>query len=256
VLFAQLRQSGTDFSVRLRLGDWVTVDRVYATVRAHRTAGRLVVGQRTAAMIGRGTVAQPLVSAAIVVSAAVVTPPRHKQNPGTARERAYRAKQHAQHRKHKQGRKTKPPSAGAQRYAQTWVLFTTASTVAQAVAEYAGRMAIEETYRDWHHHWAVRAAVVGLPTEAMVARLIGVGCLASTVQMHLGQRVRGDPRSQQRRAQWTVTDRISWFWGGQRLFTDLGYDWSGWLAQQWESLGQLVTTAPAPLCPRLPHYQP
>src|SRR4029434_5873805 len=27
VLFAQLRQGGTDFSVRLRLSDWVTVDR-------------------------------------------------------------------------------------------------------------------------------------------------------------------------------------------------------------------------------------
>ena len=246
VLFAQLRRGGTDFSVRLRLSAWVTVDRVYATVSAHLSAGRLGVGQRTAAMIGRGTVKQPRVSAAIVVSAAVVTPPRHKQNPGTARERAHRAKQHAQHRQHKQGRKTKPPSAVAQRYAQTWVLFTTALTVAQAVAEYAGRMSIEETYRDWHHHWAVRAAVVGLPTEAMVTRLIGVVCLAYTVQMHLGQRVSGDPRSQQRRAQWTVTDRISWFWCAQRLFTDPGYDWSGWLAQQWESLGPLVPTAPAP----------
>jgi Transposase DDE domain len=246
VLFAQLRQGGTDFSVRLRLSDWVTVDRVYATVSAHLAAGRLGVGQRTAAMIGRGTVEQPLVPAAIVVSAAVVTPPRHKQNPGTARERAHRAKQHAQHRKHKQGRKTTPPSAVAQRYAQTWVLFTTASTVAQAVTEYAGRMSIEETYRDWHHHWAVRAAVVGLPTETMVARLSGVVCLAYTVQMHLGQRLSVDPLGQQRRTQWTVTSRISWFWCGQQLFTDPGYDWSGWLAQQWESLRQLVTTAPAP----------
>jgi len=26
---------------------------------------------------------------------------------------------------------------------------------AQAVAEYAGRMSIEETYRDWHHHWLI-----------------------------------------------------------------------------------------------------
>jgi hypothetical protein len=126
VLFAQLRRGGTDFSVRLRWSDWVTVDRVYATVSAPLSAGRLGVGQRTAAMIGRGTVEQPRVSAAIVVSAAVVTPPRHKQNPGTARERAYRAKQHAQHRQHKQGRQTKPPSAVAQRHAQTWVLFTTA----------------------------------------------------------------------------------------------------------------------------------
>jgi hypothetical protein len=245
VLFAQLRQGGTDFSVRLRLSDWVTVDRVYATVSAHLVAGRLVVGQRTVATIGRGTVEQPLVPAAIVVSAAVVTPPRHKQNPGTARERAQRAKQHAQHRQHKQGRKTTPPSAVAQRYAQTWVLFTTASTVAQAVAEYAGRMSIEETYRDWHHHWAVRAAVVDVPTEAMVARLIGIVCLAYTVQMHLGQRVSADPVGQRRRAQWTVTDRVSWFWCGQRLFNDPGYDWTDWLDQQWESLGWPVVTAPA-----------
>src|SRR6058998_1126612 len=210
MLFAQLRQGGTDFSVRLRLSDWVTVAGVYAMVSAHLAAGRLVVGRRTAATIGRGTREQPLVPGAIVVSAAVVTPPRHKQNPGTARERAHRAKQHAQHRQHKQGRKTKPPSAVAQRYAQTWVLFTTASTVAQAVAEYAGRMSIEETYRDWHHHWAVRAAVVDVPTEAMVARLIGIVCLAYTVQMHLGQRVSADPVGQRRRAQWTVTDRVSW----------------------------------------------
>ena len=245
VLFAQLRQGGTDFSVRLRLSDWVTVARVYATVSAHLAAGRLVVGQWTAATMGRGTVAQPLVPAAVVVSAAVVTPPRHKQNPGTARERTQRAKQHAQHRKHKQGRKTTPPSTVAQRYAQTWILFTTASTVAQAVAEYAGRMSIEETYRDWHHYWAVRAAVVDLPTEAMVARLIGVVCLAYTVQMHLGQRVSADPIGRQRRAQWTVTGRVSWFWCGHQLFDDPGYEWSGWLAQQWESLGQPVAAVQA-----------
>jgi hypothetical protein len=65
--------------------------------------------------------------------------------------------------------------------------------VAQAVAEYAGRMSIEETYRDWHQYWAVRAAVVALPTEAMVARLTGDVCLAYTLQMHLGQQVSADP---------------------------------------------------------------
>jgi hypothetical protein len=248
-LFAQLRHAGTDFSVRLRLSDWVTGERVYASVSAHLAAGRLVVGQRTAATMGRGTVVQPLVPAAIVVSAAVVMPPRHKQNPGTTRERAYRAKQHAQHRKHKQGRKTTPPSAVAQRYAQTWVLFTTASTVAQAVAEYAGRMSIEETYRDWHHHWAVRAAVVDLPTEAMVARLIGIVCLAYTVQMHLGQRGSADPVGQRRRAQWTVTGRVSWFWCGRQLFDDPGYDWTDWLGGQCESLGWPVVTAPAMAAP-------
>jgi len=105
-------------------------------------------------------------------------------------------------------------------------------------------MSIEETYRDWHHHWAVRAAVIDLPTEAMVARLIGVVCLAYTVQMALGQRVSMDPVGQQRRAQWTVTGRVSWFWCGQRLCDDPGYDWSGWLALQWESLGELVAITP------------
>ena len=244
-LLAQLRQGGTDFSIRLRLSDWVTVGRVYATVAAHLEAGRLGVGQHTAATMGRGRPDQPLVPGWVVVSAAVATPPRHKQNPGTRRERAKRAKVHVQHRAHKQGRKTTPPSAAAQRYAQTWIVFTTAPTVAQAVAEYAGRMSIEETYRDWHHHWAVRAAVVALPTAAMVARLIGVVCLAYTVQMHLGQRVSVDPMSQRRRAQWTVTNRVSWFWCGQRLFDDPGYDWSDWLAQQWESFGWPVAAAPA-----------
>jgi hypothetical protein len=244
-LFAQLRQGSTDFSVRLRLSDWVTVAGVYAIVADHLEAGRLVVGQRRAAAMGRGRPDQPLVPGWIVVSAAVAAPPPHKQNPGTGRERAARAQRQAQHRKHKQGRKTQPPSAAAQRYAQTWILFTTARTVTQAVAEYVGRMSIEETYRDWHHHWAVRAAVVNVPTEAMVARLIGVVCLAYTLQMHLGQRVSTDPIGQQRRAQWTVTNRVSWFWCGQRLFDDPGYDWSSWLAQQWESLGQSVAAASA-----------
>jgi len=85
--------------------------------------------------MGRGRSDQPLVPGWIVVSAALAAPPKHKQNPGTVRERAKRAKAHAQHQAHKQGRKTNPPSAVAQRYAQTWVLFTTAPTVTQAVAE-------------------------------------------------------------------------------------------------------------------------
>ena len=243
-LFAQLRQGRTGFSVRLRLSDWVMVGRVYAMVVDHLEAGRLRVGQRTAAMMGRGHPHQPLVPGWVVVSAAVAALPKHKQNPGTLHERAKRAKAHAQPRAHKQGRKTKLPSVAAQRYAQTWVLLSTAPTVAQAVAEYAGRMSIEETYRDWHHYWAVRAAVVALPTEAMVARLVGVVCLAYTVQMPLGQRVSADPIGQQRRAQWTATNRVSWFWCGHQLFDDPGYDWSGWLAQQWESLGLLGAAAP------------
>jgi Transposase DDE domain len=236
LLFAQLRQGGTSFSVRLRLSDWVMVARVYATIAEHLAAGRLVEGQRTAATMGRGRPAQPVVPGWVVVSAAVVAPPKHKLNPGTVRERAKRAKAHAQHRAHKQGRKTKPPSATVQRYAQTWVLFTTAPTVGQAVAEYAQRMPIEETFRDWHSGWGVRAAVVDLPTEAMVDRLIGVICVTYSLQMQLGQRFSVDPLGQRRRGQWTVSDRVSWFWCGQRLFNDPGYDWSTWLAAQWEAL--------------------
>ena len=236
LLFTLLWQGGTSFSVRLRLSDWVMVARVYTTVAEHLVAGRLVDGQRTAATMGRGRPDQPLVPGWVVVSAAVVAPPKHKQNPGTVRERAKRAKAHAQHRAHKQGRKTKPPSATAQRYAQTWVLFTTALTVGQAVAEYAQRMPIEETFRDWHSGWGVRAAVVDLPTAAMVDRLIGVVCVTYSLQMQLGQRFSADPLGQQRREQWTVTDRVSWFWCGQRLLNDPGYDWSGWLAAQWEAL--------------------
>lgn len=236
VLFAQLCKGNTGFSVRLRLSDWVTVAGVYAMVAAHLEAGRLGDGQRTAAAIGCGRPDQPLVPGWVVVSAAVAPPPKHKQNPGTARERAKRAKAHAQHRKHKQGRKTKAPSVAAQRYAQTWVLFTTAPTVAHAVAEYAQRMSIEETFRDWHSGWGVRAAVIALPTETMVDRLIGVVCLTYSLQMGLGQRLSADPLGQQRRAQWTVTDRVSWFWCGQQLFKDSGYDWQAWLAAQWGTL--------------------
>jgi hypothetical protein len=156
---------GTSVVVALdttRLGPWVGVER------------------RTTATMGCGRPDQPLVPGWIVVSPAVAAPPPHKQNPGPLRERAARARRHAQHRKHKQGRNTPPPRAAVRRYAQTWGLCTTAPTVAQAVGAYAGRMSIEKPYRDWYHHGAVRAAVVDLPPEAMVTRLIGVVCLAYT----------------------------------------------------------------------------
>jgi hypothetical protein len=247
-LFAQLRSRGTGFSVRLRLSDWVTVAGIYAKVADHLTAGRLRNGQRTAATIGRGRPEQPSVTGWVVVSTAVATLPRHKQNPGTVRERTKRAKAQARHRAHKHGHTTKPPSVTAQRYAHTWVLFTTAPTVRQAVREYAQRMPIEETFRDWHSGWGVRAAVRGLPTEAMVERLLGVVCLAYSLQLQLGQRLSADPVGQQRRVQWTVTDRVSWFWCGQRLFTAPGYDWSAWLTAQWATLStRRARAAPAPL---------
>jgi hypothetical protein len=243
-LFAQLRSGGTDFSVRLRLSDWVWVAGVYAKVMDHLAAGRLRVGRRVVAMVGNGKPASPLGSGWVVVSAAVAPLPAHKQNRGTQRERHKRAHRHAQHRKHQRGRRTTPPSATAQRYAQTWVVFTTAPTKTHAVRAYAERMAIEETYRDWHHHWAVRTATVSLPTEAMVSRVIGVVCLAYTLQMLVGWQVSRSPEAHHRRAQWTVTGRVSWFWCGQRVFTDPGYDWRAWLSQQWVSLGQLADPAP------------
>jgi hypothetical protein len=121
--------------VRRRVSDWVLVARVSTTVAEHWNVGRLVDGPRPAATRGRGRPDQPLVPGWVVVSTAVVAPPKHKQNPGTVRERAKRAKAHAQHRAHQQGRKTQPPRATAQRYAQTWVRFTTAPTAGQAVAE-------------------------------------------------------------------------------------------------------------------------
>jgi hypothetical protein len=242
-LFAQLRAGGTDWSIRLRLSDWVWIAGVYAKVLDHLATGRLRVGQRTAATVGNGHASQPLVRGWVVVSAAVAAPPRHKQNPGTQHERLVRARRHARHRQHKQGRKTTPPSALAQRYAQTWVVFTTAPTKTHAVREYAARMAIEETFRDWHHHWAVRAATMSLPTEAMVTRLIGIVCIAYTLQMLVGYQVSHMPDAQHRRAQWTVTGRISWFWCGQRVFADPGYDWRIWLTQQWVRLGRLSPPA-------------
>ena len=116
------------------------------------------------------------------------------------------------------------------------MLFTTAPTVAQAVAEYAQRMAIEETCRDWHSGWGVRAAVVDLPTEAMVDRLMGVVCLTYSLQMHLGQRRSEDPRGQQRRGQWTVTARVRWFWWGPRLCNAPGDAWRTGLAAPWATL--------------------
>lgn len=114
-LVAQRRQAGPGFSVRRRLRDGVTGAGVSAMVVAQVEAGRLGVGPRTAAARGRGRPEQPLVPGWVVVRTALAALPRHKHNPGTARERATRAKAQAQHRAHKQGRKTKPPGAAAQR---------------------------------------------------------------------------------------------------------------------------------------------
>jgi hypothetical protein len=121
--------------VRLRLSDWVTVAGVYAKVADHLVAGRLRQGQRMVATSGRGRPAQPFVTGWVAVSATVAPVPRHKRHPGTLRERAKRAKAPRQHHAHKRGRQTTPPSAVAQRDAQTWVLFTTAPRVRQAVRE-------------------------------------------------------------------------------------------------------------------------
>ena len=82
----------------------------------------------------------------------------------------------------------------------------------------------------------MRQVVVALPRETVVDRFIGMICLTYSLQMSLGQRLSADLFGQQRRAQWTVTNRISWFWCGQQLFHDPGYDWGGWLAAQWRVL--------------------
>jgi hypothetical protein len=110
-------------------------------------------------------------------------------------------------------------------------------------------MSIEETFRDWHHGWGVRTAVSGLPTEEMVERLLGVGCLAYSLPLPLGQRLSRDPVGQQRRGQWTVSDRVSWFWCGHRLFSDPGYDWQPWLAAQWATVPRPQPAAVPELLP-------
>src|SRR4029434_3579685 len=86
--------------------------------------------------------------------------------------------------------------------------------------------------RDWHSGWGVRAAVVDLPTATMVNRLIGVVCLTYNLQMHLGQRVSADPVARQRRAEWTVTDRVSWCWCGHGIFVGACAGWVGGLAER------------------------
>jgi hypothetical protein len=55
-------------------------------------------------------------------------------------------------------------------------------------------------------------------------------------RFHLDKHISQDAQGKVRRAQWTVTDRVSYFWCGQQFLHDPGADWSEWLAQQWEQL--------------------
>ncbi len=234
-LFGQLLAAQTGWTVRLRLSDWIEVSGIYAMVAEHLEAGRLRPGERVEATMGRGTTQQPSVTAWVVVNQVIPLPPKHKRNPATERERAARAKARQKHLGQK-GRKSSPPSARAVRYAQTWVLFTTADTVTAAVTQYAARMTIEQTFREWHHGWGLRQAAAPLESERAVCRMVGIVCLAYRLQVELGVRFSQDERGKARRAQWTVTDRVSYFWCAQHLFHDPGADWTAWLAEQWDHL--------------------
>lgn len=234
-LFAQLLAGRTGWTVRLRLSDWVEVEGVRAQVVNHLVAGRLVAGGRVRATVGRGTADQPQTTAWLVVNDVIPPLPKHKRNGSSERERAMRRRAAQAHLCSK-GRKSSPPSETARRYAQTWVLFTTAGSVDAAVSQYAARMAIEQGFRDWHHGWGVRGALGGESSEVAVKRMVGVVVLAYRLQVELGWRLSQDPVARRRRAQWTATNRVSFFWCGQQLFRDAGYSWAGWLCQQWAYL--------------------
>jgi hypothetical protein len=242
-LFDLLQKQQTGWTVRLKISDWVEVDGIYRPVREHLLAGRVRSGQLVAAAIGRGSKEYPKTTAAVAVNDTLPLPPKHKRNPGTQREQAARAKAQAGHLAHK-GRRYRPPSETAKRYAQTWVLFTTASLASVAMEQYAARMAIEQTFRDLHHTWGLREAAVSLVSEQHVHRMVSIVSLAYRLQVELGWRLSCDLLGRLRRSQWTVTDRVSLFWCGQHLFHDPGCDWSGWLAGQWEHLTRPDNTIP------------
>lgn len=235
LLFAHLLAKGSGYSIRLRLSDWIEVEGVYGQVKEHLERGRLKEGERVRGRIGKGSQEQPYTSAWVVVSTAVAKPPKHKRNPGSERERKAREKAREQHQKHK-GRKSRAASAQAKKYAQTWVLFTTAPSVEVAVAWYTQRMPIEESLRDCHHGWQLREAVVGLKKEEEVGRLMGIAVLGYRLQVELGRLLSESEEGKLRRSQWTVTDRVSLFWCGKEMFEDAGHDWSLWLKEQWEHL--------------------
>lgn len=234
-LFAELTNRLTRFTIRLRLISWVEIKGVYAQVKDHLETGRVRPGERVRATLGSGRKGQPRTKAWIVVSEAVAALPKHKQNKGSRREQQRRRTAKARHLANK-GANTKPPSEVAKKYSQTWILFTTADSVQAAVTHYAMRMPIEETFRDWHHGWKVRKAVENLTEESHVNRVIGVVVVAYRLQMELGLVLSESAEGKLRRAQWTVTDRVSLFWCGQRIFGDPGHDWAPWLNYQWQHL--------------------
>ncbi len=72
--------------------------------------------------------------------------------------------------------------------------------------------------------------------------MIGIVSLAYLLQVELGWQLTQTELGKRRRAQWTVTDRVSLFWCGGQIFEDPGYDWSNWLAAQWDHLASPEST--------------
>lgn len=226
------------YTLRLKMGDWVTV----ADGRTVRLAD--LVGNPSAGRWQTWTAHYPgcqtaLPPTQVVAGRGLPVWPRQQRGPADQARRQRRAQQRAAHLVSKgQARAVATDTA--------WCLLTTEATWTAAVTQYSGRFSTEGTYRDLKA-WGWETRIRALGQAAAVEGLTGVAVLSYLVQVGSGMAAgrTQEVGARARQHQWTTTDRLSFFSRGRLVLHDYAYDWRPWLIPTLTDLAQTFTANPA-----------
>jgi hypothetical protein len=243
-LFATLRRLGWGWTLRLQARHWVTVAGQLQQARALLAGARDGYWQVHAGYYGAA--AQGL-TGTVVVGRGLVVLPAHQANAGSARARARRQGQRAQHAASKNQRRTAEYD--------TWVvLFSSEPTAQAAQASYRRRWPTEGSYRDaqggWdgRHGWDLTRELARAAEPAAVERLAGLWALGTLVQSwvgHQAEQATAPPLVQQVVAEWTTTGRLSVWARGQLALREPSGRLTAWLVETLDAGAARLAAAPA-----------
>ena len=241
--FATLQALGWGWTVRLQARHWVTVAGQLQLARTLLADAR--VGTWRAYPAHYGAAARGLAGTVVVGRGLLVVPP-HQCNLGSARARARRLGQRAQHAASKNKRRTAETDQ--------WVLlFTSHTTVVAARGSYRRRWPIEGSYRDaqggWdgRHGWDLTRELARAATPAVVERLAGLWALGTLLQSWVGHQIglpTAPPLVQQVAAGWTTTGRLSVWARGQLALREPSGRLAPWLADTLRQGADQIAAAP------------